>query len=78
METELMIAGISIAINIVFGVIGYLVRDKVQKMETRQEELNTRLMDVQLTYVLKEDMNKMKDEMNARFDKLENLILKVR
>jgi len=78
METPVIVAGISILCNLVFGVIGYLMRTKIENMEESLKAAHDLITEVRLNYVLKADIGEMRQELQARFDRLEALIEKVR
>jgi len=78
METSVIVASISILCNLVFGVIGYLMRTKMENMEESLKAAHELITEVRLNYVLKADIGEMRQELQARFDRLEALIEKVR
>ncbi len=77
-ETPVVVAGVSILCNLVFGVIGYLMRSKIEYMEKSLEQAHQLITEVRLNYVLKTDIDGMKKELMARFDRLEDKLDQVK
>ena len=73
-----VIAGASLALNTVMGLLGYLMRDKIVKVETALEKTQGELLHVQVNYAQKSDMNSMKEELLGRFDRLEDKLDRIK
>ena len=69
METSVIVA---LAVNIVLGLLGYLMRDKMKKIETDLAKTTQDLKFVEVNYAQKTDMESMKTEILGRFDRLED------
>jgi hypothetical protein len=67
-----IIAGGSLVLTIVVGLLGYLMRDKVEKLEVALSKTQEGLRHVEIHYAQKTDMESMKTEILGRFDRLED------
>lgn len=78
METPILVAVLSIICNLIFGVIGYLMRDKINTLTSGLNRAKEDITDIQVNYVQKVDMEKMENRLIARFDRLEDKLDKAR
>jgi len=69
METSVIVV---LAVNIGLGLLGYLMRDKMKKIETDLLKTQLDLRHVEIHYAQKTDMESMKTEILGRFDRLED------
>jgi hypothetical protein len=60
------------ALNVVLGLLGYLMKDKLNKMESGLEDTKKNLKHVEIHYAQKSDMEAIKTEILGRFDRLED------
>lgn len=72
MDNTTLIAGASVLLNMVFGVLGYLMRDKLTKLDSDLDTVKANLRHVEINYAQKSDMDAMKTEILGRFDRLED------
>ena len=75
METSVIVA---LAVNIVLGLLGYLMRDKMKKIETDLAKTTQDLKFVEVNYAQKTDMESMKTEILGRFDRLEDKLDRIK
>jgi len=69
METSVIIV---LAVNVGLGLLGYLMRDKMKKIEADLLKTQLDLRHVEIHYAQKTDMESMKTEILGRFDRLED------
>jgi len=69
METSVIVV---LAVNVGLGLLGYLMRDKMKKIETDLLKTQLDLRHVEIHYAQKTDMESMKTEILGRFDRLED------
>jgi len=69
METSVIVV---LAVNIGLGLLGYLMRDKMKKIEADLLKTQLDLRHVEIHYAQKTDMESMKTEILGRFDRLED------
>jgi len=69
METSVIVV---LAVNMGLGLLGYLMRDKMKKIETDLLKTQLDLRHVEIHYAQKTDMESMKTEILGRFDRLED------
>ena len=60
------------ALNVVLGLLGYLMKDKLNKMEAGLDATQKDLRHVEIHYAQKSDMEAIKTEILGRFDRLED------
>lgn len=66
------------ALNVVLGLLGYLMRDKVTKLENDLQNVKLDLRHVEVHYAQKTDMESMKTEILGRFDRLEDKLDRIK
>ena len=69
METSVIVV---LAVNMGLGLLGYLMRDKMKKIEADLLKTQLDLRHVEIHYAQKTDMESMKTEILGRFDRLED------
>ncbi len=78
MEPSTIVAVGLFALNVVLGLLGYLMNDKLKKFDGDLEQTKANLRHVEINYAQKADMDSMKTEILGRFDRLEDKLDKVR
>jgi hypothetical protein len=76
MDTAHFLAIAATLFNIVFGVLGYLMRDKMESMSLRLKEAEDAVVEIRVNYAHKTDVHAMKQEILSRFDRLEDKLTK--
>jgi predicted small secreted protein len=76
MDTATLIAGVAACLNIVFGVLAYLMKDKLESTTQRLREAEEAIVDIKVNYAHKADVHAMKQEILSRFDRLEDKLTK--
>ena len=72
MDTATLVGIGLFALNVVLGLLGYLMKDKLDKLETSMLKTQAELRHVEINYAQKSDMDAMKTEILGRFDRLED------
>ena len=72
MDTPTLVGIGLFALNLVLGLLGYLMRDKLEKVEISLAKTQADLKHVEINYAQKTDMESMKTEILGRFDRLED------
>lgn len=79
METvPILVAVGTFAFNVVIGLLGYLMRDKLNKMELDLDRAKAEVVHIQVNYAQKADLTLMKDELLDRFDRLEDKLDRIK
>lgn len=73
-----LIAGASLFFTAVLAVLGYLMKSKLEKVELDLRDAQKDLVDVKVNYAHKADVHAMKQEIIARFDRLEDKLVGVK
>lgn len=73
-----IIAGASLLITAVLAVLGYLMKKQIERVETDLKDAQKDLVDVKVNYAHKADVHAMKQEIIARFDRLEDKLVGVK
>lgn len=76
MDNSTLIAGISILFNLGLGLIGYLMRDKIETTNHQLLQAQQDIVDIKVNYAHKTDVQAMKQEILSRFDRLEDKLTK--
>ncbi len=72
MEQATLVAGVSLVITLVMGVLGYLMKNKLETMQTSLDKAHDEIVDIKVNYAHKADVTAMKQEILSRFDRLED------
>lgn len=76
MDTATLIAGVATILNIVFGVLAYLMKDKLETTNQRLKDAEDAIVEIRVNYAHKADVHAMKQEILSRFDRLEDKLTK--
>jgi cell division protein FtsB len=68
---------INFALSAFLGVIGWFARQLWEAVQKLKEDVNSLELHVSENYAKKSDINNLKTDLNARFDRIEQLIDKV-
>ena len=74
MEPETLIAVASVALNLVLGLIGYLMRDKMETISQHLQTAQDDIVDIKVNYVHKQEYQVMRKEI---LDAIERLTVKL-
>ena len=72
MDTSTLVAVGLFGLNVLLGLLGYLMNDKVKKIESDLASTHNNLRHVEIHYAQKSDMEAIKTEILGRFDRLED------
>lgn len=76
MDPSTLIAIASVVFNLGLGLIGYLMRDKMETMTQTLKQAENDIVDIKVNYAHKADVHAMKQEILNRFDRLEDKLTK--
>jgi len=74
LEPETLIAVASVALNLVLGLIGYLMRDKMETISQHLQTAQDDIVDIKVNYVHKQEYQVMRKEI---LDAIERLTVKL-
>lgn len=76
MDIATLIAGVATFLNLVFGVLAYLMKDRLETTQERLKDAEEAIVDIKVNYAHKTDVHAMKTEILSRFDRLEDKLTK--
>jgi hypothetical protein len=76
MDTATLIAAASTALNLVAGLIAYLLKTKMEQLDKHLQSAQEDIVDIRVNYAHKNDVIAMKHEILSRFDRLEDKLTK--
>lgn len=78
METETLITVASVAVNLVLGLLGYLMRDKMETMTQTLKTAEADIVDIKVNYVHKQEYQLMRKEILEALERLDNKLDRVK
>lgn len=69
-----VIAAWSFLLSIFISVLGYIVNEKFNKIKELDEKLNTTRVEVAREHITREEVTRITDHIDARFNRLESKI----
>ena len=78
METATLIAIASVAFNLALGLIGYLMRDKMETMTQTLKVATDDIVDIKVNYVHKQEYQVMRKEILEAIERLDSKLDRVK
>lgn len=78
MDNATLIAGLSIVLNLAVGLIGYLMRDKLETTTKALDEAKADIVDIKVNYVHKNEYQVMRKEILDAIERLDSKLDRVK